>query len=58
MGDLHCRVLVETPIHLTAKQKELLMAFDSSIKDSGTRHSPHSAGWLDGVKKFFENMGF
>jgi len=58
LGDLKCRVFVETPVNLTPRQKELLEEFDKSIKDSGNKHSPHSTSWLDGVKKFFEGMGF
>ncbi len=58
-GDLICRVLIETPVNLTERQKELLMEFDGTLQGhSAKTHSPHSSGWLDGVKKFFENMGF
>jgi molecular chaperone DnaJ len=58
-GDLICRVMVETPVHLTERQKELLQEFDTTLQGhSGKRHSPTSSGWMDGVKKFFENMGF
>jgi molecular chaperone DnaJ len=58
VGDLICRVVVETPVKLTEEQKELLRQFDDSISGSGSRHSPHATTWLDGVKKFFEGMGF
>ncbi|MES9811246.1 MAG: molecular chaperone DnaJ [Candidatus Thiodiazotropha sp.] len=58
MGDLMCRVLVETPIKLTAEQEDLIKRLDESMKKGGAKHSPHSTGWVDGVKKFFENMGF
>jgi molecular chaperone DnaJ len=58
-GDLICRVVVETPVHLTDRQKELLKEFDETLQGhSGKKHSPNSTGWVDGVKKFFENMGF
>lgn len=58
-GDLVCRVLLETPVNLTERQKELLQEFDATLQgSSGEKHSPHSTSWLDGVKKFFENMGF
>jgi molecular chaperone DnaJ len=56
MGDLLCRVSVETPVHLTAKQKELLEAFRQTLHEGGKRHNPRATSWLDGVKKFFENM--
>jgi len=57
-GDLLCRVLVETPVNLTKKQKELLEQFNQSLAEDKLEHSPRSANWLDGVKKFFEDMKF
>ncbi len=58
VGDLICRVLVETPVNLTERQKELLREFDESVTAGGDKHSPQSQSWLDGVKGFFEKMGF
>ena len=55
VGDLMCKITVETPVNLTNKQKELLREFDDSMKDNG-KHSPRHHSWLDGVKKFFEDM--
>jgi len=57
VGDLICRVVVETPVNLTERQKELLRELDESVQAGGNRHSPHSSTWLDGVKSFFEKMG-
>ncbi len=58
-GDLICRVLIETPVSLTERQKELFKELDDTLLGhSAKTHSPHSSGWLDGAKKFFENMGF
>jgi molecular chaperone DnaJ len=57
-GDLHCRVVVETPINLTTHQKELLQEFEKSMREGNTQHSPKESSWLDGVKKFFEDMKF
>jgi molecular chaperone DnaJ len=56
-GDLLCRVVVETPINLTQKQKELLSQFDQTLS-SDNKHSPRSKSWFDQVKKFFEDMKF
>jgi len=56
IGDLLCRVLVETPIHLNRKQKDLLQAFDESIRDSKKTHDPKATSWLDNVKRFFEDI--
>jgi len=58
IGDLLCRVVVETPIHLNDKQKELLQKFETTLNDTGKKHSPRHSSWLDGVKKFFEDMKF
>ena len=57
VGDLICRVLVETPVNLTERQKELLREFEESVSAGGKHHSPHSSTWVDGVKSFFEKMG-
>ena len=55
-GDLMCRVAVETPVKLNRKQKELLEEFEKSMREDGNKHSPRATSWLDGVKKFFEDM--
>ena len=57
VGDLFCRVQIETPVHLTDEQKRFLRQFDESIQAGGSRHSPRARSWVDGVKKFFERMG-
>jgi len=53
IGDLLCRVVVETPVHLTQKQKDLFKELQEGM---GNKHSPRSKGWFDGVKKFFEEL--
>ncbi|MEX2524187.1 MAG: molecular chaperone DnaJ [Gammaproteobacteria bacterium] len=55
-GDLICRVVVETPVKLNKKQKELLKEFEESMNENSAKHSPRASSWLDGVKKFFEEM--
>jgi molecular chaperone DnaJ len=55
-GDLLCRISVETPVNLTKKQKELLREFETSMREDNVNHSPRASSWLDGVKKFFEDM--
>lgn len=55
-GDLFCRVVVETPVDLTEEQKELLRQFDETVHGSERDHSPRERSWLDGVKRFFENI--
>ena len=43
VGDLFCRVQVETPVKLTEKQKELLRSFDESIEGDGLQAQPARA---------------
>ena len=56
LGDLMCRVVVETPVNLSRKQKDLLQQFEDSLQGEHQRHSPRANSWLDGVKRFFEDM--
>ena len=53
-GDLFCRVVVETPVKLSAAQRELLQQFEASLVDDGSRHAPRQKSFLDGVKRFFK----
>ena len=53
-GDLLCRVVVETPVKLSKKQKELLQEFEQTLEGSHSKHSPKHSSWLDAVKQFFE----
>ncbi|MDH3647411.1 MAG: molecular chaperone DnaJ [Gammaproteobacteria bacterium] len=55
-GDLHCRVVVETPVSLSREQKELLKQFDDSLNADSGRHNPRSRTWVDGVKTFFDDL--
>ncbi len=57
IGDLICRVTIETPVNLTDRQKTLLQEFETSVQEGGSRHNPQSHSWLDGVKRFFDKMG-
>jgi len=57
VGDLMCRVNIETPVNLTERQKEILEELDDSMRAGGAKHSPHSSSWVDGVKSFFEGIG-
>jgi molecular chaperone DnaJ len=56
VGDLFCKVTVETPVKLSSKQKDLLEEFSNEVASGGSRHSPQSHSWMDGVKKFFDNL--
>ncbi len=52
-GDLFCRVVIETPVHLSAEQKELIHQLDESLRHGGSRHAPREKGFFEGVKRFF-----
>jgi molecular chaperone DnaJ len=56
-GDLFCRVVVETPVHLTKEQKDLLMKFEAALQKDSKRHRPREESWFDGVKRFFSSLG-
>ena len=56
VGDLLCRIEVETPVHLSKEQKELLRKFEASVQEGGSRHSPRQGHWLDAVRRFFEKV--
>lgn len=56
VGDLLCKVLVETPVHLNDKQKELLRQFEETLTGESRKHSPKAEGFLKGVKKFFQDL--
>lgn len=53
-GDLMCRVIVETPVNLSNKQKELLKELKASMQ--GDKNSPKQNSWFEGMKSFFGDM--
>ena len=56
-GDLYCRAVVETPVNLTAEERELLEKFEATFAGDGARrHSPRASTFLDGVKGFWDRM--
>ena len=55
VGDLLCRVILETPVNLSTEQKAFLQDFDKSLAGN-SKHSPRTNSWFDGVKKFFDNL--
>ncbi|MBY4677366.1 molecular chaperone DnaJ [Marinobacterium arenosum] len=55
-GDLLVRVVVETPVKLSNRQKELLKEFQQEMEQGNRTHSPKKHGFFDSVKKFFEDM--
>lgn len=52
-GDLYCKVMVETPVNLSKKQKELLQELDNTMKsEAGMHHNPKADTWFARVKRF------
>jgi molecular chaperone DnaJ len=56
VGDLLCRVAVETPVDLTREQKALLEQLEASLHEKGERHTPKEASWFQGIKQFFDGV--
>jgi len=53
-GDMFVQALVETPVNLTDRQKELLREFE---EESGAEtHSPQSHGFFGKVKELWEDL--
>src|ERR1700722_13351516 len=52
-GDLFCRVVVETPVHLSAEQRDLIRKLEESLQVHAAKHAPREKGFLEGVRRFF-----
>jgi molecular chaperone DnaJ len=52
-GDLLCQVVIETPVRLTERQKELLRELESINKSDGDKHSPRAKGFMEKMREFF-----
>ena len=50
VGDIFCRIKVETPVNLSVKQRDLLQKFAESC---GKKQHPESSSFLGKVKSFF-----
>ena len=51
-GDMYIQVNVETPVNLSARQKDLLKQFEAEKRDN----SPQSAGFFSKAKAFWEGF--
>ncbi|EBA05732.1 molecular chaperone DnaJ [Sagittula stellata] len=51
-GDMFIELAVETPVNLTARQKELLKEFDELSEDN----NPESSSFFSSVKNFWDSM--
>jgi molecular chaperone DnaJ len=52
-GDLMCEMVIETPVRLTDRQKELLRELDDINRKDGDRHNPRAKGFMEKVRAFF-----
>ncbi|MGH6631380.1 MAG: molecular chaperone DnaJ, partial [Burkholderiales bacterium] len=54
-GDLLVHVVVETPVSLTPRQKELLLELEEINQSDASRHNPRAKSWMHKVREFFES---
>jgi molecular chaperone DnaJ len=52
-GDLMCEVVIETPVRLTERQKELLRELEEINRKDGSRHNPRAKSFMEKVREFF-----
>ena len=52
-GDLLCEVVIETPVRLTERQRELLRELEEINKRDGSRHNPRAKSFMEKVREFF-----
>ena len=52
-GDMYIHTIVETPVNLTKRQKELLREFEDEGKG---HHNPESEGFFSRVKDFLADL--
>ncbi|WP_169566964.1 molecular chaperone DnaJ [Sneathiella limimaris] len=52
-GDMYIHTIIETPVNLTKRQKELLKEFEAESKDG---HNPESEGFFSRVKDFLADL--
>lgn len=55
-GDLLCRVVIETPVRLNKRQKDLIKELQDSFEGTDQQQSPKISSWFEGVKNFFDDM--
>lgn len=54
VGDLYCHIVVETPVNLTERQKELLSEFESISTGSEHNQTPRQRSFFDKLKDVFD----
>jgi molecular chaperone DnaJ len=56
VGDMICKVNIETPVNLTKEQRTLVQQLNDSLTGGGKQHNPQEHSWTDGVKSFFDKL--
>ena len=57
VGDLIVKLVIETPVKLSSRQKELLKEFEETCGgEAANKHKPKSEGFFNGVKNFFDDL--
>jgi len=52
-GDLLCEVVVETPVRLTERHRELLRELEEINRKDASRHNPRAKSFMEKVREFF-----
>ncbi|MDD5240136.1 MAG: molecular chaperone DnaJ [Sulfuricella sp.] len=52
-GDLLCHMVLETPVNLTERQKELFKELEALSWGHEATHNPRAKSWMDKVRQFF-----
>ncbi|QJC36041.1 molecular chaperone DnaJ [Enterobacteriaceae endosymbiont of Donacia cincticornis] len=59
LGDLLCKIVIETPINLNQKQKDILYQLDKSFHEfSSYKNNPKIKNFLENIKNFFYKIKF
>lgn len=58
VGDLICKVVLETPVNLSESQRNLLNELEESMGtgEEAGKYRPKEKGFFDGVRKFFDDL--
>lgn len=54
VGDLYCHILVETPVNLTDRQKELMQEFEKIATGLDRAQTPRQKSFMDKLRDLFE----
>jgi molecular chaperone DnaJ len=52
-GDLFCALVVETSVHLSSHQEELLLSYENSLNLASSKYYPRYHSWFEKMHRFF-----